>query len=108
MDRLPPLCTSCPNPGEVEGRGVRSAVPARPAGQASPSRKPAGLLLSPKPVHTGPFGGANLESYAQLSFSLCLLLTAGSRGHLSGRWAGLPHGAIPKPAPTLSPAAFSL
>lgn len=82
---------------------MNSAVPARPAGQASSSRKPAGLLLSPRSVHTGPFGGANLESYAQLSFSLCLLLTLGSRGHLSGRWAGLPRGAIPKPPPTLSP-----
>ena len=70
MDRLPPLCTSCPNPGEVEGTGVHSAVLARPAGQASPSRKPAGLLLSPRPVHTGIFGGANLESYTRLSLSL--------------------------------------
>ena len=102
MDRLPPLCTSRPNPGKGEGRGVSSAVPARPAGQASSSRKLAGLLLSPRSVHTGPFGGANLESYARFSFSLCLLLTLGSRGHLSGRWVGLPRRAIPKPPPMLS------
>lgn len=103
---LPRLGTSCCNLGEVEGRGAGSTVPDRQAGLAPLPESWTGLPLSCRPIPTGQFQGANLESYAQLSSGLCLLLTLGSRGHLTGRQAGRqgwPLGDHSQPAPTCSP-----
>lgn len=89
MDTLPHFCTGCHNLDEVGGQRPWEARSLSHWQAGFPLESWPGLLFNSGPMQTGKFQGANLESYAQLNFSSCLLLTCRCCVRRAGRRAGL-------------------
>lgn len=89
MDTLPHFCMGCHNLDEVGGERPWEARSLSHWQAGFPLESWPGLLFNSGPMQTGKFQGANLESYAQLNFSSCLLLTRRCCVHRAGRRAGL-------------------